>query len=113
SVQQYRKAAQQGHAVGQYTLAKCYQFGEGVAQDWAMAARLFTQAAKQGYANAQNELAFCNSRGEGAACLYALAAAQLHCFALARLGICFEKGRGVEKSGDEAAACFAKVCDIG
>lgn len=57
AAQYYRRAAEQGNAEGQYSLAALYAAGEGVGQDAKMARELFEQAAKQGHAQAINALA--------------------------------------------------------
>jgi TPR repeat protein/signal transduction histidine kinase len=44
-----KNAAQQNCREAQYTLALCYQFGIGIAQNEALAFEWFTQAAKQGH----------------------------------------------------------------
>jgi TPR repeat protein len=53
---QYRKAADQGNARAQFNLGVLYANGQGVAQDYAEAARWYRKAADQGHADAQNNL---------------------------------------------------------
>jgi hypothetical protein len=45
--------------------------------------------------------------------LYRAAAAQGNKWALARLGVCLEKGRGVAQSEVESAACYATASELG
>jgi TPR repeat protein len=58
-----RKAAEQGFALAQNTLAAWYKVGKGVAQDHAEAAKWFRRAAEQG--NAQNNLGAIYAAGQG------------------------------------------------
>ena len=44
----YTEAAEQGNAVAQFTLGKCYFYGEGVEQDKQNAVEWYTRAAEQG-----------------------------------------------------------------
>ena len=48
AVKWYRKAADQGDAIAQYQLGRCYYNGEGVQQDYAEAIKLYRKAAEQG-----------------------------------------------------------------
>ena len=52
----YRKAADQGHATGQLNLGDCYQFGQGVAQDYKEAVKWYRKAAAQGNSSAKRRL---------------------------------------------------------
>lgn len=61
----HRKAAEQGHRVGQYNLGLAYTRGLGVPLNPAEAVRWYRLAAKQGYPPAQNNLATSYSLGEG------------------------------------------------
>jgi TPR repeat protein len=60
-----RKAAEQGFALAQNTLAAWYKIGKGVAQDHAEAAKWFSEAAEQGNADAQNNLGAIYGKGSG------------------------------------------------
>jgi TPR repeat protein len=53
SVAWYRKAADQGHAISQYYLARKYSLGDGVARDDAEAVKWWRKAAERGYVPAQ------------------------------------------------------------
>jgi TPR repeat protein len=82
-VRLFRLAAAQGFAPAQLNLGILYHKGEGVAQDYAEAARLWRLAAAQGVAEAQTGLAVLYAQGAGvsqdyveAARLWRLAAAQ-------------------------------------
>ena len=63
----FRKAADQGNALGQVGLGVCYRGGEGVARDPAEAVERFRQAAAQGHALGQYWLGKCYRDGEGVA----------------------------------------------
>jgi putative methionine-R-sulfoxide reductase with GAF domain len=56
SFEELKAAAQDGEPSAQYAMGARYATGEGVPQDYATAARWFTQAAKKGYAPAQGML---------------------------------------------------------
>lgn len=49
----------------QYDLGINYQFGQGVAQDYAQAAKWWHKAADQGFAAAQHNLGACYANGQG------------------------------------------------
>ncbi len=61
----YKHAAEQGDAVAQYNLGRCYHKGNGVEQDDFEAAKWLIKAAEQGYAEAQYSLARYYFRGWG------------------------------------------------
>ena len=56
AVKWLRKAAEQGHAVGQYILGVCYFNGQGVAEDYTEAVKWLRKAAEQGHEEAQEQL---------------------------------------------------------
>lgn len=49
NIAETKKAAEQGNAKAQYTLALCYAEGVGVAQDPVEAVKWYRKAAKQGH----------------------------------------------------------------
>jgi uncharacterized protein len=55
-VKWYRKAAEQGETNGQYSLGVMYDNGNGVAQDYAEAAKVVQQGRRAGNANGQYSL---------------------------------------------------------
>lgn len=65
AVKWYTKAAQQGNAEAQYSLAWCYGHEQGVAKDLTEAFKWYTKAANQGNADAQYCLARCYGEGKG------------------------------------------------
>jgi TPR repeat protein len=52
----YRLAADQGHAVAQYSLGVCYSNGTGVVKDEREAVKWYRLAADQGYASSIDAL---------------------------------------------------------
>jgi len=65
AVNWFRKAAEQGHAAGQFNLAGCCYRGDGIAQDYTEAAKWYRKAAEQGKVEAQYNLGGCCYRGKG------------------------------------------------
>ncbi len=61
----YRRAAEQGYALGQYVLGLRYEQGRGVQQDYEEAVRWHRRAAEQGHARGQNNLGVMYERGRG------------------------------------------------
>ena len=55
AIEEFRHAAAQGDAKGQYLLAIGYRYGTGVAQDPALALQWFARAAAQGYGDAAQQ----------------------------------------------------------
>ena len=67
--------ADRGDPDAQTLLGRCYQNGQGVAQDYAQAVAWFRKAAEQGNAHAQCNLGSCYKNGQGVAQDYAQAVA--------------------------------------
>jgi TPR repeat protein len=63
----YGLAVAQGDAAAQFNLGRMFDHGQGVAQDYAEAARLYGLAAAQGHAGAQNKLGRMFHHGRGVA----------------------------------------------
>ncbi|PHS09982.1 MAG: hypothetical protein COA78_11660 [Blastopirellula sp.] len=61
----YKKAANQGYAVGQFNVAEMLRDGAGVKQDKAKALEYYLKAAKQGYPKAQYCIGIMYATGEG------------------------------------------------
>lgn len=61
----FRKAADQGNAVGQFWLGVCYSSGTGVPLSYKEAAYWYRKAAEQGDHSAQNSLAELYEKGKG------------------------------------------------
>ncbi|KAJ1622092.1 hypothetical protein T492DRAFT_913713 [Pavlovales sp. CCMP2436] len=117
----YRRAAEQGHPLGQYNLAQHHAQGIGVPQDDAEAARLFRLAAEQGNAAAQFNLALLNAQGRGVpqddretARYLHLAAEQGLAPAQFNLANCYTRVRdGLPQDDREAARLFHLAAEQG
>ena len=82
-----------------------YANGEGIEQNYEVAAKWLTLAAELGHARAQNSLGVCYAKGKGveqndktAVKWYTLAAEQGHAEAQNNLGFRYNNGKGVEQS---------------
>ena len=113
SISKLQRAAAQGHAGAQYDLGLMFANGQGVAQDFAEAARLYSCAAAQGVVSAQCNLGNMFKAGQGVAQdyaeavrLYRLAMAQGHAGAHFNLGYMFYTGEGVAQDFAEAARLY-------
>ena len=113
----YEKAAEQGYAPAQCSLAQmCLRGSVAVPRNPARAAELFAMAAASGFAQAQCDLALLHLKGVGvsrnytrAAELLNQAAEQGHLQALSHLGMMYHHGhRGVEKDEERAAALLGR-----
>ena len=71
----FRKAAAQEHSGAQFNMGHCYDNGEGVEQNHALAASWWERAAEHGNAQAQGCLGCLHSEGKGVAQDDALAVA--------------------------------------
>jgi len=99
----YRKAADQGDAGAQGTLAIMYEEGWGVPKNYTQAVTWYRKAADQGDAGAQNDLGLLYEKGgtgvpkdyAQAVTWFRKAADQGHPEAQAHLGEIYEAGRGV------------------
>ncbi len=66
AVKWWRKAAEQGDERAQYNLGRCYDKGEGVAQDKTEAIKWYRKAAEQGHEKAKAALKKLEQRGGAA-----------------------------------------------
>lgn len=113
----YTEAAVQGYAPAQYSLAECYQKGNGVQEDHTKAVALYTKAALGGSVHAQYRLAYGYKDGEDgfekdqalAIVYYKLAAAQQFSFAQFDLAECYEKGISVQQDLKKALKWYLKA----
>lgn len=113
----YEKAAEQGYAPAQCSLAKmCLRGSVTVPRNPSRAAELLAMAAASGFAQAQCDLALLHLKGIGvnrnytrAAELLNQAAEQGHLQALSHLGMMYHHGhRGVEKDEERSAALLGR-----
>jgi TPR repeat protein/serine/threonine protein kinase len=116
----YTKAAEQGHAVAQFSLGNCYYNGSGVAQDCQKAFYWYTKAAEQGHAVAQLGLGNCYYNGFGVAkdykkavYWYTKAAEQGHAVAQCSLGTRYYNGEGVAQDYNKAVYWYTKAVEQG
>jgi TPR repeat protein len=132
-VAEWRKAAERGDAVAQYSLGFCYHKGEGMAKDDVEAVKWYRKAAEQGYAVAQYSLGCRYDKGDGvlqdyveAVKWYRKAAEQGFASAQYNLATSYRTGQGVVKddveaykwynlaaaSGHQSAANMREICVI-
>jgi TPR repeat protein len=69
----FQTGADHGDAISMANLGKLYQYGQGVAQDYAKARDWYEKAAANGYANAMSSLGWLYQNGQGVAQDYAKA----------------------------------------
>jgi len=116
----FETRAKAGEADSQMQLAVLYAKGEGVAQDYAIAATWFRAAAQQGLARAQYDLAVLYERGRGvtadmaeAVRWYSKAAQQGYPLAQYNLAVAYTKGQGVRQDFIEAALWYHRAAAQG
>jgi len=112
----YQKAADSGNAEAQLQLAILYAKGEGMTQDYAVAAKWFRAAADRGSARAQYDLGVLYERGRGvpvdlaeAAKWYLKSAEAKYALAQYNLAVCYTKGQGIRKDLPEAALWYRRA----
>ncbi|HEX3862137.1 MAG TPA: tetratricopeptide repeat protein [Stellaceae bacterium] len=116
----YTEHAKAGDADAQVALAVLYAKGDGVARDYAAAARWFKAAAEQGVVRAQYDLGVLFERGRGvpldyaqAAGWYRKAADQNHPLAQYNLAVAYTKGEGLQQNFAEAAIWYRRAAAQG
>ena len=104
-----KAAAGNGDAKSLYDLARCFELGQGTAQDYAQAASWMQKSADQHYAPAEAELGYFYGVGLGVAKdpvaalkWYQLAANHGNAVAQFAMGNFYSSGRGVPKDPDQA-----------
>ncbi len=115
----FEKAAEQGHAGGQYNLGLILDQGWAGMPDSAAAA-WWRKAAAQAHAGAQYQLGLQNKHGWGVEAYmgeamrwYRQAAEQNYASAQYNLGLIYANGRGVKPDTAEAAGWYRKAADQG
>jgi TPR repeat protein len=119
-VLQETERARAGDAEAQLSLAILYAKGDGVAQDYAAAAKWFRAAAERGLMRAQYDLGVLYERGRGvrldhrqAVTWYRKAAEQNHPLAQYNLAVAYTKGQGVRQNFVEAAVWYHRAAAQG
>lgn len=113
TVREIRRNAEAGNASAQCKLARMYEEGDRVAQNYATALKWYHAAAQQSFAQAEYRLGRMYSAGHGVPQSHAeemkwlcRAAAQHHPMAQNRLGVMYERGEGVGSDLVEAYKWF-------
>ena len=108
-----KSSAELGDASAQGKLGKMYASGDGLPQDYKVAAVWFERAAIQGLPSAQNDIGALYHAGRGvsqdfekAAVYYGLAAQQGSGYAALNMGGLFYMGQGVQRDLAQAAYWF-------
>ena len=116
----FQRGAQAGDPEAELQLAILYAKGEGVTQDYAIAAKWFRAAAEQGLARAQYDLGVLYERGRGvptdaaqAASWYRKAADGKYPLAQYNLAVAYTKGEGTRKDPTEAALWYRRAAAQG
>jgi anti-anti-sigma factor len=116
----YREAAAHGDAQAQFQLARCYETGHGVEQDFAAARQWYEKSARQGSANGQFALATCYAYGiqvdqnyDAAIKWYRKAAEQGHADAEYAMGMNYAYGVGVKADLAQAEKWYHKAAAQG
>jgi TPR repeat protein len=114
ALNEWRSLADQGFAEAQFILGMMYAQGQGVAQNYAEAARWFRRAAEQGDPRAQFGLGVSYDNGQGvpkdyaeAVRWYRRAAEQGNPRAQNNLGLMYELGHGVVEDYIQAHVWFS------
>jgi hypothetical protein len=112
----FQHGAQAGDPEAELQLAILYAKGEGVTQDYSIAAKWFRAAAEQGLARAQYDLGVLYERGRGvpadpalAAHWYREAANGNYPLAQYNLAVAYTKGEGTRKDPTEAALWYRRA----
>ena len=118
AVRHFMQAAEMGYAYAQYSLAYCFDKGQGVDVNQSEAARWYGKAAEQGHASSQCSYGLCLELGKGvtkneaeAVKWYKKAAEQGEKFAQCNLGYCYLKAIGIERNLIEAVRWFRKSAE--
>jgi TPR repeat protein len=108
------------HAELQFWLGNLYTNGQGVPQDYVLAASWWRKAAEQGFTKAQHNLGCAYEFGQGverdhtqAAIWWNKAAEQGYAYAQNDLGYAYERGWGVPQNGEQAAFWYRKAAEQG
>ena len=116
AVAKLKVAAEKGHKKAQYRLGRCYDKGNGVAENEKLAFYWYSKSAAQGHAKAQYQVGKSYKNGEGveknitkAVDYFTKAAKQDNADAQLALAKCFLKGKGVPADKSRAKALAKKA----
>jgi len=116
----FQRAAEAGNADAELQIAILYAKGEGLTQDYAIAAKWFRAAAEHGVVRAQFDLGVLYERGRGvdmdqteAANWYLRAAKANYPLAQYNLAVAYTKGQGTRKDFAEAALWYRRAAGQG
>jgi hypothetical protein len=118
AVNWYRKAAEKNAPEGQFAYADCLREGRGVAKNEEESKKLFALAAAQKHAPAlvrvgQMHLSHEPAEKQQAYQCFQQAAEKGHAEGQYELGVCYEKGIGVEKDLGNAVSWYRKSAQAG
>lgn len=109
-------AAEKGHRKAQYRVGRCYDKGNGTAEDDVKAVEWYGKSAAQGFAKAQYQLGKCYKNGEGvekdrkkAVELFMKAAKQENADAELALGKAYLKGKGIAEDKSQAKKWLSRA----
>jgi len=115
-----KRAAESGDSGAQTSLALCYYQGEGIEQDYSLAAFWYTKAAEQGDSSAQCLLGMCYESGDGvekdskkALYWYLQSAQQGDDISQGILGLYYEIGIDIPQDYKKAAQWHTKAAQQG
>jgi len=115
----YQKSASQNYSRAFYTLAFCYENGQGVDQSFTEAAAFYKKAADLGFTQSKVNLAYYYWKGQGvekdmekAVQIWEEVGSQNE-RSLYNLGICYENGMGVRKDSKRAEALYEQAAKMG
>lgn len=116
----YSMSAELGNVGAQINMARFYEDGTGVAQDYAKAIEWYSKPAEHGDREALFHLGFLYQKGYGVAQdyaaavdFYAAAAEQGSTDAMRNLGCMYVNGWGVERDYAKAVALFERSAELG
>ena len=112
--------SQEGDMKAQFSLGRCYLYGEHVKKSYENAFKWFKLSAEQGFAMSQQELGLLYYEGNGvkqsfaeAVKWYRKSAEQGYSYGEHCLGVCYERGEGVQQSYEDAVQWYMKAANHG
>ncbi|XP_043438792.1 death ligand signal enhancer isoform X2 [Prionailurus bengalensis] len=121
----FQKAADRGYSKAQYNVGLCHEHGRGTPRDLGKAVLFYQLAASQGHCLAQYRYARCLLQGPASTwdpeCQRAVSMLKQAAHSGLRedsqsryhLGICYEKGLGVQRNLGEAIRCYQQSAALG